>query len=130
MESLFSALNVAVFWVALNGGTTDLFCFAREDRTVLCSNGISAAELGPDEIRFSNMVAVRRQPDGGLSVSSGLPVRRSGAWIRFGDDRWVRRLDGGGFLFRNGPLCRSVGAGLAACEAPDHGQGAETPPQP
>jgi hypothetical protein len=118
MEPFISALNVAVFWIALSGPGPDLFCFERGERTVMCSNGVSAQEIGPNEIRFSNMVSVLRDAEGRLGLSNGVSVTKSGTWIKFGRDRWVRKLENGNFVFYRGPLCEAVGTGLAACRAP------------
>src|SRR5262249_38211554 len=117
MEPFISALNVAVFWVALTGPGADLFCFDRGESTVMCSNGVSATAIGPNEIRFSNMVSVTRDAEGRLALD-GTAAVKSGNWIKFAGMRWVRKLDNGSFVFYRGPLCESVGTGLAACRAP------------
>lgn len=110
-----NALEIAVFALALAGGTDPFICQLQMNR-VSCTNGYVASRNGQGNIEFDNGVEVLRLMDGTLAFSNGITTHwGSAGWVQFSTGLAVRRDRDGSFRFSNGLVCRAEGNMAAIC---------------
>ncbi|WP_430395936.1 hypothetical protein [Ferrovibrio sp.] len=114
---MFSILEVAILSMILSGKAEPFFCRLREEGGTVCSNGLSAALLADDTLRFTNFTEVSKDPDGNYRFSNGITAWHSAAGgIRFSTGISVRRRSYNTFDATNGLVCHLGSQDIAACD--------------
>ncbi len=114
-------LQVLIYALVVTGNPVPAECNLKPDKTVVCSNGITAVE----DTRTGGMILndkIKVQPamDGSLLFSNGITATRASAgWIRFSSGIQARH-DTAGYrnAFRVAPdlICAEVSETKAACQ--------------
>lgn len=114
---MFSILEVAILSLILSGKPEPFFCRLRDGGGTLCSNGLGAALITDDTLRFADFTAVRKDAQGNYHFSNGITAWRSAAGgIRFSTGISVRRRSYNTFDISNGLVCQLSAPEIAACE--------------
>jgi hypothetical protein len=111
-------LEVLIYALVIAGKPIPADCTMKPDKTVVCSNGMKAAETQTHAILFNDKVLVTHAMDGGLLFSNGITAQMGSAgWIRFSNGVSARRdpRGTGGFVVSPDLFCHDVEAGKAAC---------------
>jgi len=114
---MFSILEVAILSMILSGKAEPFFCRLREEGGTVCTNGLSAALIADDTLRFTNFAEVGKDAEGNYRFSNGITAWRSSAGgIRFSTGISVRRRSYNTFDATNGLACHLGSQDIAVCE--------------
>jgi hypothetical protein len=111
-------LEVLIYALVIAGKPVPADCTLKADKTVVCSNGMKAAETPAHAILFNDKVLVSHANDGSLLFSNGITAQMGSAgWIRFSSGVSARRdpRGSGGFIVSPDLFCHEVEMGRAEC---------------
>lgn len=120
-------LEVLIYALVITGNPVPTDCALRADKSVLCTNGLSAAEdprvggiLFDGKMLAGKKVLVRYGRDGSLLFSNGITASRTSAgWIKFSSGVEARRdMSGASNAFLVAPdlICTEVTGTQASCK--------------
>jgi hypothetical protein len=113
-------LEVLIYALVIAGKPEPVTCDLKPDKTVVCSNHMSAVEdTRAGGMVFNGTVKVQAARDGRLLFSNGITVMRSSAgWIKFSSGVEARKDVSGGrntFLVAPDLVCTETSETQAAC---------------
>jgi hypothetical protein len=111
-------LEVLIYALVIAGKPVPADCTLKADKTIVCSNGMKAAETPAHDILFNDKILVSHAHDGGLMFSNGITAQMGSAgWIRFSNGVSARRdpRGSGGFVVSPDLFCQTVEPGRAEC---------------
>ncbi len=117
-------LEVLMYAIIVGGQAAPTECTLRPDKSVICSNGISATEdkqfgMVLQNTKKNEAVTMTGTSDGRLVFSNGLEGKMTAAgWIKFSNGIQARRDtrgQAGTFMISGGLVCSTVAEDKAAC---------------
>jgi hypothetical protein len=114
-------LEVLIYALVITGHPVPTECNLRPDKTVVCSNGVTAADNGTGVgMVLNGTVNIQPARDGSLLFSNGITASRSSAgWIRFSSGISARRDTAGyrnTFLVAPDLICTEESETKASCK--------------
>lgn len=85
-------IEVLIYAFVVTGSPVPAACDVRPDKSVLCTNGVTAVEDRGGGIVFNGKIMVKYARDGSLLFSNGITASRTSAgWIKFSNGVEARR---------------------------------------
>ncbi|HEX9462004.1 MAG TPA: hypothetical protein VGB82_05335 [Alphaproteobacteria bacterium] len=114
-------LEVLIYALVITGQPVPAECNLRPDKTVACSNGVTAAATGTGVgMVLNGTVSIQPARDGSLLFSNGITASRGSAgWIRFSTGIAARRDTSGyrnSFLVAPDLVCTEESETKASCK--------------